>query len=416
MLTRRAFLQLASSAALTGALPHSAYARKDAHAPMLADVSGSRSLRAHASQQGLLAGCAVVPERLTGEPPYGTLVADQASILVAENAMKWAAIHPAPDKFDFRGADEILAFANEHGQKVRGHNLCWHEALPEWFAATVTRDNAQQFLIQHIQTVAGRYAGKMHSWDVVNEAIDPASGRPDALRKSPWLDLIGPDYIELAFHAAREADPSALLTYNDYGIENDSADSREKRGQVLMLVRRMKARGVPIDAVGVQSHLSVTDPPPGAGLQSFVRELRAMGLQVFVTELDINERKFEGTVAERDAAIARLYKSYVTMMVAEPNVSAVLTWGITDRYTWLDGPKYARPDGKPQRCLPFDSDYQPVPAFFAYRDAIDSRRPAAAPANPASTPGSTSSPAPANNNDPYAPFTPRPNSPQSVPQ
>jgi endo-1,4-beta-xylanase len=412
MLTRRGFLQLASSAAITGALPLAGNARriKDAHAPVLTDVSGNRSLRAHAEQQGLLAGCAVVPERLTGEPSYGNLVAEQANILVAENAMKWAAIHPAPDKFDFRGADELLAFAAQHGQKVRGHNLCWHEALPDWFAGTVTRENAQQFLIQHIQTVAGRYAGKLHSWDVVNEAIDTTSGRPDALRKSPWLDLIGPDYIELAFHAAKQADPTALLTYNDYGIENDSADDREKRGQVLMLVRRLKARGVPIDAVGVQSHLSVTDAPPGAGLQVFIRELRGMGMQVFVTELDVNERKFEGSVAERDAAIARLYKNYVSMMVAEPNVSAVLTWGITDRYTWLDGAKFARLDGKPQRCLPFDSDYQPAPAFFALRDAMDTRHAAA------HTADSTAKQAPAADNDPYAPFTPKPQAPQTVPQ
>jgi endo-1,4-beta-xylanase len=356
-----------------------AYASRDqeAHATTPTDVSRGESLRAHAEARGLLVGCAVVPQRLTGEPAYAGLVAGQVNLLVAENAMKWAALRPAPDKFDYRGADEILAFASQHGQKVRGHNLCWHESIPSWFAGTVTKQNAQQFLVQHIQTVAGRYSGRLHSWDVVNEAIDPKSGRPDGLRNSPWLDLIGPDYIELAFNTARKPDPTALLTYNDYGIENDSADDREKSGQVLMLVRRMKARGVPIDAVGVQSHLSATDPAPGAGLLEFVRELRGMGLQVFVTELDINEKKLEGSVGERDAAIARLYKEYVTMMVAEPNVSAVLTWGITDRYTWLDGPKYARPDGQPQRCLPFDSDYHPAPAFFAYRDAIATRRPGA---------------------------------------
>jgi endo-1,4-beta-xylanase len=100
-----------------------------------------------------------------------------------------------------------------------------------------------------------------------------------------------------------------------------------------------------------------------------------MKLQVVVTELDVNERTLEGPVSDRDAEVARVYKNYVTMMVAEPNVSAVLTWGITDRYTWLDAPKYERPDGQPQRCLPFDADYQPAPAFFALRDAVDSRRP-----------------------------------------
>ena len=142
----------------------------------------------------------------------------------------------------------------------------------------------------------------------------------------------------------------------------------------MLLVRRFKARGIPIDAVGVQSHLSATDPVPGSGLRDFVRELRSMNIQVFITEMDINEHKLDGSVEERDAAVARIYKDYATMMLAEPNVTALLTWGITDRYTWLNGAKWARRDGEPQRSLPLDANYQPTPAFFALRDAIDTRK------------------------------------------
>jgi endo-1,4-beta-xylanase len=335
--------------------------------------TGADSLRARAAAHGMLVGCAVVPELLTGNAQYASLVAEQANLLVPENALKWAALRPAPDQFDFRGADTILGFAAAHGQKVRGHNLCWHEALPAWFASTVTKDNAARFLTEHISTVAGRYAGKLQAWDVVNEAIDPKNGRPDNLRKSPWLDMIGPDYIDLAFRTARQADRTALLTYNDYGIELDSADQTAKRDAVMTLVRGMQKRGVPIDAVGVQSHLDAAAGLPGAGLQQFVRELHGMGLQVFVTELDVNDRKLTGTVAERDAAVAHVYREYLTMMVAEPNVNVALTWGISDRYTWLRGPKYGRSDGQPNRPLPFDADYGPTPAFFAERAAIDSR-------------------------------------------
>ena len=125
----------------------------------------------------------------------------------------------------------------------------------------------------------------------MNEAIDVKSGRADGLRDSPWLQLAGPGYIELAFRTARQADATALLTYNDYGIELDTPEQIDKRGQVMMLVRRLKARGAPIDAVGVQSHLAAGDAP-GAGLQHFVRELREMGLQVFITELDVNDRNW----------------------------------------------------------------------------------------------------------------------------
>jgi endo-1,4-beta-xylanase len=322
-------------------------------------------------------------------------VADQANIVVPENALKWAALRPTPSQFDFRKADDVVVFALSHQQKVRGHNLCWHEALPAWFRTAVTRDNAAQLLTEHIRTVAGRYAGKLHSWDVVNEAIDVKSARPDGLRDSPWLELIGPGYLELAFRTAREADGAALLTYNDYGIELDTLEQIDKRGQVMMLVRRLQARGVPIDAVGVQSHLSAGDAP-GAGLLHFVRELHDMRLQVFITELDVNDRKLPDSVPERDAAVAKTYRDYLTMMLAEPNVNVALTWGITGRYTWLNGPKYARADGKPERPLPFDYDYNPTPAFFAERDAIDSRRRTALPGA-----------------NPYAPFSPSGGSPQS---
>ena len=262
MTTRREFLKLMAAGTAASATQH-VWAQPSVQPAAVPDVAGANSLRAHADARGVLVGCAVVPERLTGEPDYAALVAEQSNILVPENAMKWAALRPASDKFNFGPADTIVAFAAAHGQKVRGHNLCWHEALPKWFAATVTKGNAPQILTDHIRTVAGHYAGKLHSWDVVNEAINPKSGLPSAMRKSPWLELIGPDYIDLAFRTARAADSTALLTYNDYGIETDEPDETEKREAVLALVRGMKKRGVPIDAVGVQSHLKTQDPAPG---------------------------------------------------------------------------------------------------------------------------------------------------------
>jgi endo-1,4-beta-xylanase len=360
--TRREFLKRSACAAAAGLLP-----------PISEDVNGPNSLRAHAKARGLLVGCAVVPERLTGEPPYADTVAQQTNLLVAENVMKWRALRPAPDKYNFGPADTILTFANAHDQRLRGHNLCWHQALPDWFQSTVTRENALQVLTDHIHNVAGHFAGELHSWDVVNEAINIKDERPDGLRKSPWLELAGPGYLDAAFRAAREADASALLTYNDYGIELDTPEQTAKREQVLALVQRLKQQNVPIDAVGVQSHLTAGEGVPGAGLRDFVRKLRDMNLQVFITELDVSDHKLDGAIAERDAAVARLYGEYLRLMLAEPNVTAVLTWGITDKYTWLNH-EHARSDGKPQRPLLFDADYKPAPAFFATRDALDSRR------------------------------------------
>jgi len=395
-LSRRAFVRLAAGAGFGSCVPGMGFAagfgrdkRKKAATPARVAVSGADSLRAHATAAGFQVGCAVVPELLdvvlgmtNGAPnvtndPYTRTVIEQASILVAENAMKWSSLRPTPESYEFSHADKLFHYAAQYGQLVRGHNLCWHEQLPAWFAATAKKDNARSLLTQHIQTVAGRYAGKIHSWDVVNEAVHVPDGRPDGLRKSPWLELIGPEYIELAFIAAAKADSQAKLTYNDYDIELDTEEQSAKRAQVLMLVRRLHARGVPIHAVGIQSHLQASGPKPGEGISRFIRSAAEIGLEVYITELDVNSQALPGGPELQDGAVADVYKSYLERVLREPNVKAVLTWGITDAHTWLNQSKQAwalRPDGARQKPLPFDEQYQPMPAFFAMRNAFDVAR------------------------------------------
>ena len=374
-------------------------------------VSGPESLRAHAEAVGLQAGCAVVPQLLDlnvdpsggsqigSQDPYTRTVVDQASILVAENAMKWSSLRPTPSTFDFSQSDKLFEFASKCGQLVRGHNLCWHEQLPSWFAATANKDNARDLLTQHIEAVAGHYAGRVHSWDVVNEAVQVSDGRADGLRNSPWLELIGPEYIELAFATAAKADPHAKLTYNDYDIELDTPEQTAKRAQVLLLIRRLHARGVPIHALGIQSHLQATGPLPGAGELNLIREAAKMGLEVYITELDVNTHALAGGPDAQDAAVAAVYKSYLGLVLPEPNVKAVLTWGITDAHTWLNQtrqPWTQRADGARQRPLPFDDQYQPTPAFYAMRKALDSARQPIIPVDITAGPKEAK--------DPYAPF------------
>jgi endo-1,4-beta-xylanase len=371
MQNRREFLRVAGLTA-GAALVSRRFSEAQASGQGSESVSGAGSLRAHGKAHGIYVGCAVSAPALVGNPAYAALIAEQCSIVVAENAMKWGPISPAPGKYDFHEADALMDFAQKNGQKVRGHNLIWHEELPTWFPGPINKTNARQAMIDHIQTEMQHFAGRIQAWDVVNEGIDPKDGLPNGLRKTPWLELVGDDYIDLAYKTARQADPKALLTYNDYDIEYP--DQEKKRDAVLRMVRRMKATGVPIDAVGVQSHLKADLAPPGKELQNFVREMAKMNLQVFVTELDVVDRKVPGTVRDRDAVVAKVYRDYLTMMLAEPNVKAVLTWGITDRYTWLNGQKEdKRVDGKQLRPLPFDQNLQPTAAFYAERDAIDTR-------------------------------------------
>jgi endo-1,4-beta-xylanase len=375
-LTRREFHVGALAAGVAAALPRWARAEENK------STSGAESLRAHAAARGLMYGIAVNPALLdlagvaegrSGDG-YTRLIREQANILVAENAMKWGGLRPAASVFDFTDADRLMRFASLTGQRVRGHNLCWHADNPSWLSHEANKENARLLLMQHIETVAGRYRGRLHSWDVVNEAILGTDGRPDHLRKSLWVDLIGPEYIDLAFQTAARVDPQAKLTYNDYDIELDTPEHKEKREHVMQLLRGMKARGVPVHALGVQSHIPADPAQKYTGLVEMMRECNRMGLEVYVTEMDLNTAKVPGGDREQDAAVAGTCRNYLGTVLAEPNAMAALTWGIDFSMSWLNKAKFdwaTRPDGALLRCLPFDDDHQPTPAFFALRAAFD---------------------------------------------
>jgi endo-1,4-beta-xylanase len=326
------------------------------------------SLREAAAKKGVLAGCEINLSHLEKDPAYAALVRQQAGIVVAEYEFKFGPMRPAKTTFNFAATDKLAQFAETNHMKLRGHNFVWHRQLPEWFGAEVTRKNVREVLVEHIERVGGRYAGRVHSWDVVNEAIEAADGLPGGLRDSPWQRLLPgapgsdvPEYIELAFRTARRVDPKALLTYNDYGIEGDGAWAAGRRTATLGLLRAMKERRVPIDALGVQSHLAAGESYD-RGMAELLAGARQLGLKVMVTEMDVNDRKLGPDIAARDAAVAATYGSYLRTVLADPAVIAVLTWGITDRYTWLNG-EDSREDKLPERALPFDADLKPKAAF-----------------------------------------------------
>ena len=370
--TRRQFLAQTAAAASLAALPLRSLAQ-----PQPADT-----LKAAATPNGLLVGCCVHARALRdqpavpgqpgrgGDPAYAALVKQQMSILVAENEFKFGPIHPQPTTFFFDDADTIINFAEHNNMKMRGHNFVWHRALPPWFATTVTPANAEHVLVNHIETVAGRYKGRIHSWDVVNEAIQVSDNLPNGMRNSPWQKVL-PNYIDIAFRTARRVDPHALLTYNDYDIEAEDASSSAKRSAVLALVRGMQQRGVPIDAIGIQSHIHAgPNHVYGPALRAFMADVQSLGLKIMLTEMDVNDRDLPADIPTRDAAVAGLYAGYLNTTLANPNVLALLTWGITDKYTWLNH-EGARKDGLPERCLPFDADLKPKPAFASELVALN---------------------------------------------
>jgi endo-1,4-beta-xylanase len=350
----------ARTGALLPATPRPAVLPKEAEA-----VRGENSLQAHASKHGLVAGAAVVVRALDVDPAMQKLIAEQYGMIVPEGELKWRALRPAQDQFDFAQSDAL------------GHTMVWHNSVPDWLQNSPRELDVRKLLVDHIHTVAGRYRGRVHSWDVVNEAILPADGREDNLRKSFWFERIGLDYLDIAFRAAREADPQAKLTYNDYGVEYDKPDETARRAAILSLLRGMQKRNVPLDAVGIQAHIKAESAfTIGKGLAEYIESVRQMGLEVYLTEMDVNEDDLLfNDVAQRDKEIAKTYHDFLTVALANPAVKNLLTWGVSDRRTWLnDGPTHHRKQpNRPQRSLPFDDAYRPKETFFAIRDCFDAR-------------------------------------------
>jgi endo-1,4-beta-xylanase len=334
-------------------------------------VSGKASLKERAASRKLIYGAASGQYLLSSDVKFAARFVQECQILVPENELKWQTLRPTPDRFDFTESDWLLQFARTHEMLVRGHTLVWHESLPTWFQKTVNRQNAKQFLTQHIQKVVGHYAGQMHSWDVVNEAIDVDDKQPNGLRKTPWLDLLGPNYIDLAFRVAAKADPKALLVYNDYGLEYDTPRHEAKRNAVLKLLEGLKSRGVPIHALGIQSHLNGSEKRFNSRkFQTFLRNVADMDLKILITELDVTDKDLPLGPVVRDRIVAAAYEDYLTTVLQEPAVIAVLTWGLSDRYTWLSKFK-PRSDGAAVRSLPLDANLRPKLAWNAIAKAFD---------------------------------------------
>jgi endo-1,4-beta-xylanase len=359
-----------SAAALLGATTLGARALR---ADTVGAVRAAASLRARASAHGILFGTAAAQGILSKDAAYAAAIARECAIITPEAELKWGTLRPSPTAFNFGPADWLLQWAQSQNIQMRGHTLVFWQSLPGWFSKTVNPGNAQQILQNHISTTCGHYAGKLHSWDVVNEGIDLSSGRPDGLRNSAWLQLLGPDYIAQAFQMARAADPQAQLVYNDFGFEYASPDQEARRRAVLALLTKLKSANVPIQALGLQTHLyaGMAAQFKPAVYQAFLKEVSDLGLKIFITEMDVQDGGLPGDPAARDGQVANIYKQVLSTALANPAVTVVETWGLADKYSWLQ--QHApRKDQLEVRTLPFDDGMQPKPVYDAIGAALDS--------------------------------------------
>ena len=353
MKSRRKFLQQVAFATTATCLPSRLHAMFDrAKSPAWTPLGRT------AQSKNLLFGFALNYHILPANAAYGSLVAREATIVVPENAMKWEALHPAPDRYAFEQADAIVAFAEQNSIKLRGHNFCWHRALPPWVPRDVTKDNAEAVLLKHIATVAGRYKGKIHSWDVVNEAIQWKDNQPDGWRNSFWYQMLGPAYMDIAFAAAKEADRAAVLTYNDYGLEYENGNDSQKRRTMLSMLSGLKKRGVPVEALGLQSHLRAgTNEKFSYDLPRFISQVRDLGLRVYITEMDVDDSHLTVEGSARDEAVADVYKRYLDLILGTGEVDLVITWGVWDLPRQVGAEATTGPS--PERPLLFAPDGSP---------------------------------------------------------
>jgi endo-1,4-beta-xylanase len=339
--------------------------------PHRAFETASAPLQRLAANKGLLFGSCLALKYFVQSPAYQQLFVEQCDIATPELHMKWSSLSSQPGVYDFQTADNFVAFCAGKLIKVRGHTLVWHDALPGWVVSQLTPASGQAIMTGHIQKVAGHFAGKLYSWDVVNEVLDPGSHRPDGLRDTPWLQNCGVDYIELAFRTAAAADPKAMLVWNENYLEVSNGFGRPKRTAMLELLDKMLARGVPIHAIGIEAHLR-GDQAAILGDQSyeaFLADLARRGMKIFITELDIQDVALPGDPAARDQAVADLYRKFLSASLRQPAVKGIVTWGLADCFTWIAGYR-PRKDGLAVRPLPFDTNCEPKAAYYAMVETL----------------------------------------------
>jgi endo-1,4-beta-xylanase len=337
------------------------------------DLSTLPPLRELAQRQGFKFG-AHNQFRLTNkDPDFAAVYASECRVLHNGWDFMWRACHKVPDQYTFSDADWMMDYAAKNNMKVGGHCLVWYQDIPGWLKNLSTVDGAKRAMVDHINTVVGRYRGRIYHWVVVNEIFAPV---PNAVyRSSYWLDMLGPSYVDLAFRTAAAADPNALLILNDTHLTADSSFNDAQRRKVLDQLRAYKAAGTPIHALGIQAHIKASEALNSEKIRAFVRAVGDLGLKVMFTELDVLDNTLPYDIATRDEAVAQLYYKTLRPALGEGVVDSVFTWGLVDKQSWYNAPnappQFRRSDGQSNRPLPLDDQLKRKPCWAALAEAFE---------------------------------------------
>lgn len=316
------------------------------------------TLREAAAAADRLIGAAVDANALNGgDARYSDTLAREFDYVTPENATKWGPLAPSSTSYDWQDADAILGFAEDNQQFVKGHTFVWHLQTPGWVSSSMSESDLRAALKSHIETTLARYQGRIRAWDVVNEAVDVSTA--SGYRESVFYQTLGEGYIADAFRWARAADPDVLLFYNEIGIERLGA----KSDFTYAMLSDLLDSGVPIDGIGLQSHVSIHRYPSEADLRANIRRFADLGLIVNISEVDARTNDMPGSQTERWLAERIAFQQVVGSCALEAGCEAVTFWGITDNYSWIN-------DEGADDPLLFDRNYSEKPAYEGAMDGF----------------------------------------------
>lgn len=327
-----------------------------------------KSLRAAAAARNICFGSEITMAEILSDPSYANLIVQECGIITPGLEAKWAATEPNEGDFRLTQMDAMAAFAKAHNLRLHMHNLIWSVYLPKWTILAIAEGRGAAIMARHIATLVKRYQDQAESWDVVNEAADPRwpSG-PEGLCNTPWRQSLGPGYVGQAIRDAAESSRTAHLLLNDDDLEYDEPDRERKRMIYLQLIEDLLRQNVPIGGFGLEAHLKPWRVIAEKPYRRFLAGLADFGLALYVTELDVCDRTLPAEIEARDKAVACYAKNYLDIVLDEAATRTVITWGLSDRTSWMmHDPAGRRPDLLAPRPLPFDSDLAPKPM----RDAL----------------------------------------------
>lgn len=329
-----------------------------------------------AAARGLSFGSAFDREVL-GDPSYGELIATQCMVGALENSLKFDWLRPKGPTADYDVADQLVDLANKRGLSVRGTALIWNDWLPDWLG-DLDSDAIARTMDRHIDETVGRYAGRVRSWDVVNEPFFPMHGMDGGYRKGLWFEAMGPDFVPRAFRRAQAADPSAQLVLNEAFCEQFDELGNSVRPRLKDLVASLKSQGIKLDAVGFQGHLKPYLPFDDAAFAAYLAEIAALDVDILITELDVDDSHLLDDFAARDAAVAARVSQFLGAVLQVPRVTSVIAWHLSDRYSWYRNADWysemveesGGTPGRAPRSHLFDTDLHPKAAAEAAAETM----------------------------------------------